>query len=425
MLSLCKVRASRYVIGAALTTALLVGVAGGPSLQARAAGNTSISGNVVFWNAYNTVSPENSTMVTKVIPAFQKLYPNVTVYSQNIPYSSLLQKLVASVAGGSGPDVVRSDIIWVPELAKIGALARTDDIVAARKNEFYPGPLSTTFYKGHYYGLPLDTNTRVLIYSKALFAKAGISKAPATTDEFVADATKIAALGKGIYGYAEGGLDAWNILPWIWSFGGAVTDSNFQHASGYLDSAKSVAALQFLVDLKDKNLLSPSILGGGIATSDGIGKGLAGMIVDGPWMPPIFTASYPKLQYGLAPMPAGPGGQSASVVGGEDIVQMASSKSDAADRAFMQFLTSPTAQVLMGTTGQMPVITSVANNPALPSYFLVFAKQLKTAYARTVSPNWVKIDTVLTDAFNKAIRHQETAQAALSSAAKQIDSLLQ
>ena len=54
----------------------------------------------------------------------------------------------------------------------------------------------------------------------------------------------------------------------------------------------------------------------------------------------------------------------------------------------------------------------------------MFNKQLQTAYARTVSPNWAKIDTVLTDAFNRAIRHQATPQAALDSAATQIDSLL-
>jgi multiple sugar transport system substrate-binding protein len=364
-------------------------------------------------------------LITKVIPAFQKLYPNVTVYSQNIPYSSLLTKLIASVAGGTGPDVVRTDIIWGPKLAKIGVLAKTDDIVAARKNEFYPGPLSTTYYKGHYYGLPLDTNTRVLIYSKALFAKAGITHAPTTTDEFTADATKITALGKNIFGYAEGGLDAWNILPWFWSFGGAVTDPKFQHATGYLNSAKSVAALQFLVDLKDNGTLSPSILGGGIATSDALGKAQAGMIIDGPWMPPIFKVAYPKLQFGMAPMPAGPGGQSASVVGGEDIVQLASSKNSAAARAFMQFMTSSTAQLDMGLVGQMPVLKSLANSPALPSYYKIFAKQLQNAYARTVNPNWDKIDAALTDAFNKAIRHQSTPQAALDSAAKQIDSLLQ
>jgi ABC-type glycerol-3-phosphate transport system substrate-binding protein len=87
-------------------------------------------------------------------------------------------------------------------------------------------------------------------------------------------------------------------------------------------------------------------------------------------------------------------------------------------------MTSPQAQILMGQVGQMPVLTSVATNPTLPRYYRVFDKQLQTALPRTVSPNWVKIDSVLTDAFNRAFRHQATPQAALASAARQIDTLL-
>ena len=66
----------------------------------------------------------------------------------------------------------------------------------------------------------------------------------------------------------EGGLDAWNILPWIWSFGGAVTNEDFSKATGYINGPQSVAGVQFLADLFDSKALSPSILGGSsLATS--------------------------------------------------------------------------------------------------------------------------------------------------------------
>ncbi len=406
----------------------LVALTGGTGQSARAqhpTGSSTVSGTVTFWNAYGSVGPENTTLVTKVLPAFQKLYPNVTVYSQNFPPTGvLLQRLVTAVAAGSAPDVVRSDIVWVPQLAKIGALATTDGIMTARKSQFYAAPVATTYYQGHYYGLPLDTNTRVLFYNRTLFARAGIAQPPTTTAQFMADATRLAALGKNIFGYAEGGLDAWNIWPWLYSFGGAVTDPAYTRASGYLNGAKTVAALQFLVNMLDKGSLSPSLLGGGLQTSDAIGQNQAGMILDGPWMPPIFKATYPKLDFGLAPVPAGPDGYSASVVGGEDLVLMKSSQNAAAARAFVQFMTSPQAQVLMGQVGQMPVLKGVSNNPTLPAYYKVFDQQLRTAQPRTLSPNWVKIDTVLTDAFNRAFRHQATPKAALDSAAQQIDGLL-
>ena len=31
-------------------------------------------------------------------------------------------------------------------------------------------------------------------------------------------------LGPDVFGYAEGGTGAWSVLPWIWSFGGGITD---------------------------------------------------------------------------------------------------------------------------------------------------------------------------------------------------------
>ncbi len=389
------------------------------------ASSSAITGTVTFWHAYNVDGPENKTLLTKVIPAFESLNPGIKVKSQVIPYNSMLQKIIASVAGGGGPDVFRSDIIWMPQLAKIKALVSMDDVVAKRKSEFFAGPLATCYYKGGYYGLPLDTNTRSIFYNKALFAQAGISQPPTTTDEFKAAAAKIHALGADIFGYAEGGLDGWNILPWIWSFGGDVTNADFTKATGYINNAQSVAALQYLSDLLDAKDLSPSLLGGSsLGTSDAIGKNLAGMIVDGPWMPPIFQNTYPNLGYGLTPMVAGPGGQSISVVGGEDIAILQSSQNVPAAKKFVEFMTSQQAQVLMGQIGQMPTLKSASSDSSMPSYFSVFVKQLETAKPRTVSPNWDKIDTALSDAFNKALRHLATPQAALDEAASAIDALL-
>jgi ABC-type sugar transport system, periplasmic component len=407
--------------------ALAAGVGG--SLLAACGGSSSSSNGsatIKFWHTYNTTTSESKTLVNQVIPAFHKKYPNITVVPQQIPDASMLQKLVASVAGGNGPDVFRSDIVWIPEFAKINALLPVDDVISSRKDEFYPGPLATCQYKGSYYAAPLDTNTRVIFYDKDLFSKAGLSQPPTTTDEFKTMAAKISALGHNIFGYAEGGVASWNLLPWIWCFGGAVTDENYTKATGYINGANSVSALNYIVDLYKTHALSPSLLGtSGQATSDAIGKNQAGMIIDGPWMPPIFQATYPNLKYDYALMPAGPNGGTTSVVGGEDIAIMRATKNPDAARKFVQFMTSEEAQVLMGTTGQMPVLKSLADNAQLPGYYKTFNKQLETAKPRPVHPNYTKMDTVLTDAFNRAIRGQATAQTALDNAATQIDALLQ
>ena len=119
------------------------------------------------------------------------------------------------------------------------------------------------------------------------------------------------------------------MLPWIWSGGGSVTDASLTKATGYLNGPDSVAALQFLVDLKKAGQLGPATFGGDPKTDVGYAKDQYANILDGPWMIPIFKDQYPDKQVQLAAMPAGKGG-SVSVVGGEDIVIFKSSKQQAA-----------------------------------------------------------------------------------------------
>jgi multiple sugar transport system substrate-binding protein len=410
----------------------LIVTALGPLAAVRAQDGTpaideSLSGTVTYWTAYNTVSPEFKALTEEVIPAFNARYPNVEIDAQAIPYDDLRQKLLTGIAGGQTPDLLRADIIWVPEFAELGALAKLDELMpdfATYKEQFYPGPLATNFYNGNYYGLPLDTNTRIMFYDKTVFDAAGITEAPKTLDEVTAACDKIKALNKAdTFCFAEGGTGAWNILPWIWSAGGAITDPDYTTATGYLNGAASVQAVTMLRDMLNNGTLSPGILGGGIATSDAIGKDQVGFIVDGPWMPPIFEAQYPDLQYDLAPFPAGAGG-SISVVGGEDIVLFESSKNKDAALAFMRFALEEEPQIMMGKTGQMPVLQSLTGNPELPPYFAVFQEQLATAQPRTPSPAWPKIDDAINTAVQQVLRGEKEPQAALDEAAAAVDELL-
>jgi multiple sugar transport system substrate-binding protein len=400
-----------------------VGIARTPTVAASKGTAATLHGTVTFWNAYSP--DEEKVLTTKVIPAFEHKYPGVHVNNLTLPYDGMFTKLLTAIAGGTAPDVVRSDIIWVPQLASLHALVPLDRLKWFRSyaRSVFKGPLATNYWHGHYYGLPLDTNTRVLIYNKTVFKEAGLSSPPSTVFQFLADCKKIKALGKNIYCYAEGGTDAWNVLPWIWSFGGGITDSHYRKATGYLDSKGTIAAINFLVDLLHSGYLSPSILGGGIATSDCLGKGLCAMILDGPWMVPIFQGAYPQLQYGMSLIPRGPGG-SVSVVGGEDIVLSNQSRNKAASEAFIRFMLSKQAQTWMGQIGQMPVLKALAHSSALPSYFGIFQHQLKSARPRTPSPRWTQIDDAISTAVQKALRGQGSPQSLLKEAAQKVNQLL-
>jgi len=384
---------------------------------------------LTFWGTYGNGGNKTQTdaLSQTIIPAFEKANPNIKINYVDIPYDSLLQKLTTSAAGGELPDLVRSDIGWVPKFAALHVFAQLDGKMSnfdQLSSDNYPGSLATNKWGDHYYGLPLDTNTRVQISNQATLAKAGISSPPATFDDLKADAGKLAA--KKISVFADSGLQGWNVYPWIWSAGGQVTSPDLTKATGYLNSAQSVAGVQMLVDLYKQGAIPNLIIGnkGATQTSDGLPKGQYASILDGPWMPGIWAGQYPKFAPTYSPVPAGPGG-SVSVVGGEDIVMPAQSAHQDAAEKFIEFTQTPTFQLAMAKTGQMSVVSSLGaqeakENPALAP----FIKQLATAKSRPAVPEAPQIDTVLQNELVKAFQGSESVQDALTNAARQIDPLL-
>ena len=261
--------------------------------------------------------------------------------------------------------------------------------------------------------------------NQAAFTAAGIASPPTTFAEMMADAPLLKA--KGIYLYGDGGTGGWNILPWIWSNGGALTNDDYTKATGYINGAASVAAVQMLADLYKAGAIPNIILGaqGGLGTSDGVPKGKYAMTLDGPWMNPIWAGSYPTFKPVQAAVPAGPGG-SISVVGGEDINMISTTKNKAAVEQFIAFMLSPDAQLDMTKVGQLSVREDLRSQvTSIQPYYATFLQQLATAKARTPVPNYPKIDSILTTQIGNAISGKEPVQKAMDEAAAQIDPLLQ
>jgi len=381
---------------------------------------------ITFWHAYNPL--ETETLEKKLIPAFEKAHSGVKVQAQQVPYDEFHRKLLTAIAGGTAPDLIRSDIIWVPEFADMGALVPLDSVMSdfgTFKGAVFEGPLSTNFYKGHYYGLPIDTNCRVLIYNVAMYKAAGVEAPPKTIDEFVSVAKKIRGLGNGKYAFADGGTYAWAVNPWIWSFGGDVTNADITKATGTLNGPETVAAYEFLKTMVNEGYFHPGIKGGGVDTWAGFGKGEIAMVLEGPWFPPSFIKQYPDVKFGYGMMPAGKGG-GVSVVGGEDIVMFQQSKNKQAAADFIRYMLSPEAQLSLAEAGQMPVLKALSANDAIKNhpFFGYFLEQLKSARARTPHPAWPKIEDVLTQAGQAILQGTQTPKQALDAAAAKIDGYL-
>ncbi|HEX7021708.1 MAG TPA: extracellular solute-binding protein [Trueperaceae bacterium] len=378
-------------------------------------------------NFWHTMSDAETQALNKVITAFEEQNPDIHVEATRYAYDDFKSALLTSLAGGEAPDAARLDIIWVPEFAELGALVALDkampDFHAIVENAF-SGPLSTNYWDGHYYGLPEDTNTQVLLWNSERYAEAGIDGPPETMRDFAEVACKLSDSDEGAYGYALGGTYFWAPAPVFYTMGGQVVDEDITTATGYINGPKSVAAFQMLVDLYNKGCLSPNLLGGGIGTAQGHATGRYGMITDGPWMVDIYKADFPDFDVHFAPIPAGSSGTTSSVVGGQDVVVFKQSGNKDAAMKWARFLMSQEAQLTMAEAGIIPTRADLIGNESLPGYFDVFLEQLKTAQARVPHPAWSEMDNAINNAFQRMLRGQQTVQEALDEAANEINALL-
>lgn len=413
------------ITAAAVMAAVALTVSGCTAADAASDGPVTIT----FWGSYGNGgnSTQQDALNDVLIPAFEAEHPDIHVEYVDIPYDSLLQKLTTSAAGDELPDLVRADLGWVPQFADLGVLVPLsqqmedfEDLADAT----YPGVLATNLYEGEYYGLPLDTNTRVMVSNQAALDAAGLSAPPATFDELraLADAVK----GTDTYAFAENKLQAWNVMPWIWSAGGDITDPELTTATGYLDSAESVAGIQLLVDLYQEDAIPNLIIGneGATATSDGLPGGQYATILDGPWMQGVWSGQYPEFEPVYSTVPAGDGG-SVSVVGGEDIVLTQSSEHKEAAGEFIRFTQSEQFQIEMVKTGQMTVIPAFAEQQnEIAPFYATFATQLETAKNRLAIPDASKVDAILQEELLPAFEGTISVKEALTNAATAIDPLL-
>lgn len=378
---------------------------------------------ITIWHTYSDT--ETEVFEKQVIPEFEKEYPNIKVIPTRMPYEGLKQQVIAGVSGDAAPDLMRMDIIWVPEFAKLGALEDITNYEGFKelKKQVFPGPLATNYYNGRYYGLPLNTNTKIAIYNKAVLEEVGAKEPPKTMDELVELAKKLKDK-EDKWGIAIGGSHTWGMLPYFWSLGGSITDDKYTKASGYLNSPDSIKALETIASWYKEGLVGPCVLGEQPDTWGGMEGGNYLMMEDGPWYYSIVGEKALKNTVNSI-MPTGKGG-SVSVVGGEDLVMFKTSKNKEAAWTFMKWMLTEKPQKIMASTGLVPTNIKAANskevqeNPFIKNYI----EQLKTAKPRTPHPNWEKMSETIGLAFESVLRGERDAKSALDEAAKICDELL-
>jgi multiple sugar transport system substrate-binding protein len=177
------------------TTAPTIDTTAAPPASASVALNPDVSGTVEFWHFWS--SPLRRTAIQRVISLCQAQLPNITVNETPKPFGDIWTANIAAVAAGTGmPDVIVESRQELAQRAadnietNLGELASRDGIDGA---QFWPFTWQEALVDGEPYGIPFETDVRVLYWNKQAFAEVGLDpeKPPTTWEELWAYADKL------------------------------------------------------------------------------------------------------------------------------------------------------------------------------------------------------------------------------------------
>ncbi|GAB4527564.1 MAG: ABC transporter substrate-binding protein [Anaerolineae bacterium] len=138
--------------------------------------NPEVSGDVEFWHFWG--SPVRRNAIQRVIGMCEQALPNIQVTEVFKPWGDIWTANIAAVAAQSGmPDVIVEDRPQLPRLAADGIEQSLQDYAdrdGVDGSRFWPFTWEQTLYEGNTYGIPFETDVRVLYYNRSLFEQAGL-----------------------------------------------------------------------------------------------------------------------------------------------------------------------------------------------------------------------------------------------------------
>ena len=420
----------RVTLASSLTVVALVLAACGTD-----SGGGGGSATVQIWEGYT--GPE-AKVFAHLITEYQNQHPGEKVSSLYVNNENTLQKVLTAVRGGSPPDIAYLFGSWAPNVAQIPQVVNLTTVVkrsGINWNDFWVGERDVATVNGKVIGVPALVDNLAVVYNKTLFAKAHLTPPGPdfTWPQFVADAKKLTDPAAKQFGTAyvtpasEDTVWHWEAL--LWEAGGQLLTADNQKAA--FDSAAGLESLSTLrtMAVTDKSMyLDPTDQ----AYANLFNSGKIGMLVTGPWDLGVFT----NVHYGVQVMPSYPGSSAGhQTISGPDnwvVFNNGATRVSAAEK-FIFWLTAP-AQVKYFSlkTGDLPTRASVGNaagfseqvDTTLPGVSAFVANLANVKQARPQIPQYPKISTVLANMAVSVLLGKSQPQAALSSAAQQVNQIL-
>jgi multiple sugar transport system substrate-binding protein len=368
------VRLTRITTTAIATVMVVVPLAACGSGKSKS--TTEASPTLTYWASNQGTSLDNDKQILTPELAKFTSQTGIKVNVEVVPWSDLLNRILAATTSGKGPDVLNIGNTWSSSLQATGALTQFDDATMAKiggKDRFLAGSLSATGAPGKApTAVPLYSLAYGLYYNKKQFAAAGISQPPTTWTELVADGKKLTN-GKQWGLSVEGGSISENIhnaFTLSQQQGGEFFDSS---GKATFDTPQNVAAIKQYIDLMQTDkIVNPSDAeySNGTEALKDFATGKTSMVLWQAAAGSLKQLGMDAADIGVAPVPlpspTPPGGKKVtSMVAGINLAVFNNSKHKDAALQFVKFMTStPEQQSLNKTYGSLPSVSDAYSDPA-------------------------------------------------------------
>lgn len=408
-------RFARLAPALAATSAAIALSLTGYGLAQDAVDTTPATGDLQIW-----IGGAEGEKLPAFLSDFEKQNPELKVQVTQIPSDQFDSKLLAAIAAGTVPDLVRLYSQSQASLMAAGAFAPVPDGLV-NPADFFVNTYNTNVREGIAYGVPWDAYATMFQYRKDLAEKAGVT-APKTWDELKTFTKALQGQG-ATWGIAlDVGYDIYNaqgLNEFIHQNGGSFI--NADRTAWTINSEANVKALEFWGSFFSEGLASPDgpkfldtvpwLTSGEIASKD-----------NGPWLEQWLVEANSKewvdKSLATAQVAAGPAG-SFSALGSGSMAVLKDAKNPTAAWKLVRYLAEPATQIAWYKAfGSLPAVISAWDDPSIAGNPLLDAEReaLKTAVDIPQTSAWNEVGTYIGQQMERVARGQATAKEVLDDA---------
>lgn len=396
-----------------------------------------------------TMATWNSTeadirRANRIIREFEAAHPGISVEFEYYTYDNYNQALLTRHIVGNPPDVFLANARHMPSFIERRLVMPLDAWVIDGRidtDEYYPVALSAFEANGSLYALPKDFSSMMLFYNEELLRDAGINDPQAldTWEKIYDAASRIRrdTNGDGVVDQFGVFVDKWfyTLAPFIWSHGGEIISPDYTTTVGYLDSARTVGAVEFYRDMITSGIApTPAAVQSWGDPTNAFAHNRIGILLNGHWAIASMAEKIDQgdLSVGVIDLP-----RSGRSDGGTNVIYPVGigimSGTDHPEEAitFARWLTGPSG-------GEIEILDSFIGLGAhretnkllleYDPYDLVQAFVQSIEHSRvpvgSQVKDWFKAEEVFVTAIDRILNGDASTTEALRSAANEIDRLL-